>query len=165
MSFACRTDGAGFRAILRPYGFSKHPERPDTQGFSDELGVFNFAIEQAPLLINEFLDKKGLSPEDFDCLALHQANMMIMKQITKKTHFPKEKMLVSLVKFANTSSASLPLSFVKNYGEKHDDIILRSLICGYGVGLSWGVGNITVNEKDIYPLIETSEYFDDGLFE
>ena len=164
MSFACRTDGAGFKALLRPYGLAKHPEKQDDRGFSDELGVFNFAIDQPPRLINEFLEHKNLRPDEFDCIALHQANMMIMKQIIKKTRFSKEQMLVSLDKFANTSSTSIPLSFVKYYGDSNDNRILKSLICGYGVGLSWGVGNILMNVKDIYPLIETSEFFDDGLY-
>ena len=165
MVYASRTDGSGYKAILRPYGYAKHPERPDVEGIYDELGVFNFAIDEAPKLINELLQQEGITPEDFDCLALHQANMMIMKQITKRTKFDKEKMLISIDKFANTSAASIPLSFVKKYGEEQENKNLHSLICGYGVGLSWAAGIIDINVKDIYPLIETDEYFDDGLYE
>jgi 3-oxoacyl-[acyl-carrier-protein] synthase-3 len=149
---------------LRPYGYAKHPDRPDLEGIYDELGVFNFAIDEAPKLINELLQQEGTTPESFDCLALHQANMMIMKQIAKRTKFDKEKMLISIDKFANTSAASIPLSFVKKYGEVQDDKNLHSLICGYGVGLSWAAGIIDINVKNIFPLIETDEYFDDGLY-
>ena len=74
-------------------------------------------------------------------------------------------MLISIDRFANTSAASIPLSFVKKYGDEQADKILHSLICGYGVGLSWAAGIIDVNILDIYPLIETDEYFDDGLYE
>jgi 3-oxoacyl-[acyl-carrier-protein] synthase-3 len=162
---ASRTDGSGYKAILRPYGYAKHPDKPDTDGVFDEIGVFNFAIEQAPKLINELMQQEQTTPEDFDCLALHQANMMIMKQITKRTKFDKEKMLISIDKFANTSAASIPLSFVKKYGEEQEDKNLHSLICGYGVGLSWAAGIIDLNIKNIYPLIESDEYFDDGLYE
>ena len=161
---ASRTDGSGYKAILRPYGYAKHPDRLDTEGVFDEIGVFNFAIDQAPNLINELITQESTSPDDFDCLALHQANMMIMKQITKRTKFDKGKMLVSIDKFANTSAASIPLSFVKTYGEEHEDRNLHSLVCGYGVGLSWAAGIVDVNVKDIYPLIETDEFFDDGLY-
>ena len=164
MNFSCCTDGGGFKTLLRPYGHAKHPDKLDTEGVFDELGVFNFAIEKAPQLINDFLKIIKQSPDNFDCIALHQANMMIMKQIIKKTHFSKEQMIVSLDEFANTSSVSIPLAFVKKYGNHGRDQILKSLICGYGVGLSWGVGNIFVNIKDIYPIIKTSEYFDDGLY-
>lgn len=165
MVFASRTDGSGYKAILRPYGYAKHPDRPDTEGVFDEIGVFNFAINQAPMLINELIEQEGTSPEAFDCLALHQANMMIMKQITKRTKFDKEKLLVSIDRYANTSAASIPLSFVQKYGELKAGNNLHSLICGYGVGLSWAAGIIDVNVNDILPLIETDEYFDDGLYE
>lgn len=164
MTIASRTDGAGYKAILRPYGYCKHPERPDTEGVFDEIDVFNFAINEAPALINELLEAKGLTPEDFDCMALHQANMMIMKQIVRRTHFDKEKMLVSIDRYANTSAASIPLCFVKRYGESGIAERFRALICGYGVGLSWAAGDIMLDANDILPIIETDEYFDDGLF-
>ena len=76
-----------------------------------------------------------------------------------------EKMLVSIDRFANTSAASIPLSFVQKYGESNEEKTLHSLICGYGVGLSWAAGILDVDIKNIYPLIETDEYFDDGLYE
>lgn len=164
MTIASRTDGSGYRAILRPYGYSKHPERPDTEGIFDEIDVFNFAISEAPVLINEMLEAKGLTPDDFDCMALHQANMMIMKQIVRRTHFDKDKVIYSIDRYANTSAASIPLCFVKKYGEAAGHEAVRALICGYGVGLSWAAGDITLDAADVLPIIETDEYFDDGLF-
>lgn len=164
MTIASRTDGSGYKAILRPYGYSKHPERPDTEGVFDEIAVFNFAIDEAPTLINDLLTAKGLTPDDFNCMALHQANMMIMKQIVRRTHFDKEKMLVSIDRYANTSAASIPLCFVKKYGESTESDKLRALICGYGVGLSWAAGIINLDTRCVLPIIETDDYFDDGLF-
>lgn len=165
ISIASRTDGSSYRAILRPYGYSKHPERPDTQGVFDEIDVFNFAINHAPALINEMLEAKGLTPDDFDCMALHQANMMIMKQIVRRTHFDKDKVIYSIDRYANTSAASIPLCFVKKFGEDDSKQPQRALICGYGVGLSWAAGIITLEPQCVMPIIETDEYFDDGLFE
>lgn len=164
ITIASRTDGSGYRAILRPFGYSKHPERLDTEGIFDEIDVFNFAIREAPELINELLEYKGLMPDDFDCMALHQANMMIMKQIVRRTHFNKDKVLYSIDRYANTSAASIPLCFVKKYGASDNGEKLRTLICGYGVGLSWASGIITLDAQNVLPIIETDEYFDDGLF-
>ena len=164
ITIASRTDGSGYRAILRPYGYSKHPERPDAEGVFDEIDVFNFAINEAPALINELLEAKGLTPDNFDCMALHQANMMIMKQIVRRTHFDKDKVIYSIDRYANTSAASIPLCFVKKYGEAAGHQAVRALICGYGVGLSWAAGDITLDTADVLPIIETDEYYDDGLF-
>jgi 3-oxoacyl-[acyl-carrier-protein] synthase-3 len=164
MTIASRTDGSGYKAILRPYGYSKHPERPDSQGVFDEIDVFNFAINEAPALINELLETKNMTPDNFDCMALHQANMMIMKQIVRRTHFDKDKVIYSIDRYANTSAASIPLCFVKKYGEVDESQRLKALVCGYGVGLSWAAGIITLDAHDVLPIIETDEYFDDGLF-
>ena len=40
----------------------------------------------------------------------------------------------------------------------------KVLVCGYGIGLSWAVGSISVNTKDILPLVHFDDYYDDGLF-
>ena len=40
---------------------------------------------------------------------------------------------------------------------------LRFLMCGFGVGLSWGVCSAVVNTNDILPIIETDEVFAEGI--
>ena len=87
-----------------------------------------------------------------------------MKQITKKIGFDKDKMVVSIDQFANTSAASIPLCFVKKYGDEQTLKNLHSLICGFGVGLSWAAGFMDVNVESILPLVKTDEYFDDELY-
>ena len=165
MTIASKTMGSGFKALLRPYGAARHLDKPDTKAIDDGIAVFNFAIDEAPKLINEYLEMTNLTPDDFDCLALHQANMLIMKQIVKRIKMDKSKMLVSLDQFANTSCTSIPLCFTKEYGEDESDKKIHALICGFGVGLSLAAGNIMFTVKDVLPLIETDEYYDDGLFE
>ena len=162
IAIASRTDGSGFRTMWGVSG-SKHQDVDRSVSFNDEIGVFNFAIEQAPKLINEFMDYQGKTPFDFDVLALHQANMMIMKQIVKRTHFEKEKMLISIDKFANTSAASIPLCFVERYGNNNNAGTLNVLACGYGIGLSWAAASLKIDCKVIMPLIKTNYWFDDHL--
>ena len=40
---------------------------------------------------------------------------------------------------------------------------MKFLMCGFGVGLSWGVCSATINKKDIMPVIETDEIFEEGI--
>lgn len=163
MAFACKTDGSGFKYMLQPYGQSKHHVMRE-EGCHDEIATFNFAINEAPALINEFLKSRKESADDYDYIVLHQANMMIMKQIAKRTGFPKDKMIISIDKFANTSNGSIPTTIVHKLaeGERKD---LKLLVCGYGIGLSWSVGSFTINSGDILPLVHSDEFFDDGLFD
>lgn len=158
---ALMTDGAGYKALARPYGAWKHPlgsENPLT----DDIAVFNFTISEVPALLKEFMEKTKTKIDDFDSLVLHQANKMIMKQIAKKVKMPMEKVPISLDRFGNTSGASVPLTIVDRYGNENSGNTLSLLTSGYGVGLSWGVLSFTIKDTDILPLRISNDTYDDG---
>ena len=109
-----------------------------------------------------FTEKAGTSIEDYDAMALHQANMMIIKNVAKRTGMPMEKVPVCLDRFGNTSGASVPLSLVDRFGECDEDRDLFLLASGFGIGLSWGVVDFRINTRDILPLQFGGEYYQDG---
>ena len=160
-----KTDGAGFKAIISPYKGWRHPDVPDGEPRGtrmDDIAVFEFATEEATSQINEYMKVTKTTPDNYDCLVLHQANMMIMKRIAKKTGFSNEKNLVSINRFGNTSSSSIPISLVNTYGEDVRNETIKALCCGFGVGLSWSTVALNINICDILPLVHTNEYYDDG---
>ena len=164
--FSLNTDGNQYKAIFAPYGFWRNPDPPPGVGNSsqmDEIGVFNFATNQVPVQINEYMAKQNTTPDSYDCLVLHQANAMILKRIGKKTGFPLEKIPVSMRRFGNTSSSSIPLTLVDQYGDISDCKSVNALCCGFGVGLSWGTVGFSLNCCDILPLIHTEDYFVDDV--
>ena len=73
-----------------------------------------------------------------------------------------DQTLVSIDEFGNTSSASIPISLVKEYGDVNENKDIRALMCGFGVGLSWSTVDAYINVNDILPLVHTDESFDDG---
>ena len=159
------TDGSGYKAIINPYGGFRNPDRPAYETPStrmDEIMVFNFATSEAVDQINGFMKARGTCPDDYDCLVLHQANLMIMKRIGKKTGFPMDKVLISLNRFGNTSSSSIPITLVDKYGNLQEDRTINALCCGFGVGLSWSTIALPIHVRDIFPLVHTDEYFVDG---
>lgn len=159
------TDGSRFRAIIRPYDGWRNPEPPagETAGTRmDDVEVFNFACDEVPTLLRETMRISGYTVDDYDDLVLHQANLLILKQIAKHTGFSMRQTLVSLDAFGNTSSASIPVSLVKEYGDAEQTIKRHMLMCGFGVGLSWSTVDCFLNQEDILPLIHTDDYFQDG---
>ena len=61
-----------------------------------------------------------------------------------------DKTLISLDKFGNTSSSSVPISMVNKYGNDEKNKVIHTLMCGFGVGLSWSTIDCFVNTKDIF---------------
>lgn len=161
LSSAMMSDGTGHKALSTPYNAWKHPVGPESIP-SDDIAVFNFTINEVPALIQEYLEKVGTDVSSYDSLVLHQANMMIIKNIAKRVGIPMDKVPVSLDRYGNTSGASVPLTIVDKYGENSDNQEIRILTSGYGVGLSWGVMEIRINTSDILPLTYGDDHYEDG---
>ncbi len=162
IKIASCTDGSGYKAIMNPYGQWRHPDHSSDKKM-DDIAVFNFSIARAPEMINRYMSKEGKAPEDYDGLVLHQANRYILKQISKRTGFPFEKVGISIDSFGNTSSASIPITIIDMLGNETGSNTHRYLTCGFGVGLSWAAMELDIAPDDVLPLQHTDDSFDDGI--
>ena len=100
--------------------------------------VFKHAVKKLVSCIQFNLKKNKLKKEDIDWIIPHQANKRIMDMIAIKLGVPKSKLLVTVDQYANTSSASIPLTL--DYGLSNK-IIKRGQIIVFeaiGGGLTWG---------------------------
>ena len=158
---ALMSDGTGHKAISTPYNAWKHPVGPESIP-GDDIAVFNFAINEVPALLQDYLEKIGKRMDDYDDLILHQANMMIIKNIAKRVGVSMDKVPVSIDRFGNTSGASIPLTIVDKYGNCEEHKEIKMLTSGFGVGLSWGAMEIIINTDDILPLTFGTDQYDDG---
>ena len=159
-SSALMSDGTGYAALSIPYNAWKHPLGPEAIP-GDDIAVFNFTISEVPALLKAYMEQTGKNIESYDELVLHQANMMILKNIAKRVGMPMEKVPVCLDRFGNTSGCSVPLAIVDKYGESDEDREVELLTSSFGVGLSWGVVGFRIAVKDILPLTNGTDTFDD----
>jgi len=104
----------------------------------DGIDVFNFAIKKAPTSIFNVLNEAAISIEEVDYFFLHQANLFMNETIRKRIKVQKEKMPNSIQNFGNTNGASIPLTIVQAYLEFDEFKEFSVVMCGFGVGLSWG---------------------------
>ena len=158
---ALMSDGNGFKALGMPYNAWKHPVGPESIP-GDDIAVFNFTINEVPALLKAYMEKTETVIDDYDDLVLHQANMMVLKNIAKRVGMPMVKVPVCLDRFGNTSGCSVPLAIVDKYGEFPEEKEVNLLTSSFGVGLSWGVVGFKINTKDILPLTVSHDTFDDG---
>ena len=58
---------------------------------------------------------------------------------------PLERVPIGLKDFGNTTSASIPLTIVSARSEEYRSKKQRSMVCGFGTGLSWGAAYFETN--------------------
>ena len=82
--------------------------------------------------------------------------------IVKKLKLNPNRVPYSLNDFANTSSASIPLTIVTRLKDACGETEKRFICCGFGIGLSWGTVSFTLTPKCIISdLVEVDEDGDD----
>ena len=171
-----KTDGTGYKAIIAPAGGFRNlnattedfvwPDGNTRNLYNTTMqgeDVFAFTISAVPRTVKEFFAKTETTVDDYDCLAFHQANKFISQMLCKKLKVAPEKMPLCLDRFGNPSAPAIPMVMCDAYGQDNEDKVLNILMCGFGVGLSWGVCAAKVNVKDILPIIETDEVFEEGI--
>lgn len=100
--------------------------------------VFKFATRVLVSSARKLLDECGVSIEDVDLYVPHQANVRIIDHAVHRLGVPKERVVVNVDRYANTSSASIPLALgeaVEGGRVGEGDTVLMT---GMGAGLTWG---------------------------
>lgn len=98
--------------------------------------TFKFAVKQIVSDLKLIAEQAGVTPEQFDYIVPHQANLRIIDLAARRLGIPIEKFVVNLDRFGNTSSASVPISFdelARSGKLKKGDLIA---MCAFGGGLS-----------------------------
>ncbi len=162
LSFNLQTDGAGYEAIIVPHSGFRYPitrksfdfkkyakgvHRHQLQVALNGIDVFNFSLREVSPNIMKLLARKDRSVEEFDYYIFHQANKLILDTIRRKLKLDKTKVPISLDRYGNTSSASIPLTIVTELQNEISDKHLKMIWSGFGVGLSWG--SVIVETKKI----------------
>lgn len=169
MYFNLNSDGSGKNAIIIEHGHSRHPYSPESDIISEvEPGVkrakkhlalngqdiFTFALKEVPPNVKETLAFANKTIPDIDFFVMHQANKLINETIRKKLGIDKEKYPYSIELFGNTSSASIPLTLCLGLKDKLLKESLNLLLCGFGVGLSWGTAILKTDQLKAAEIIE-----------
>jgi 3-oxoacyl-[acyl-carrier-protein] synthase-3 len=134
-----KAKGEGGKYLVMPGGGSRDPENRNGRFIRmDGKEVFKFAVKALEESVEAVLKKAGLALDDLDLLIPHQANLRIIEHVMKKFNLPEKKVYVNLMKYGNTSAASIPLALDEALKEgriKDGEIIVLS---GFGAGLTCG---------------------------
>ena len=152
--FVLGTDGIGVKNLIIPEGafacsdLSKDERLKDKKSdclFMDGGEIFNFTLRSVPLLLNELIDYSESSVGNYDAFLFHQANLFMIKHLSKKSKLPFEKVPTNIQEYGNTSSASIPLLMTTRLRDSLKNGPMKLAMLGFGVGYSWGACSIETN--------------------
>jgi 3-oxoacyl-[acyl-carrier-protein] synthase-3 len=144
LGFELGADGSGGPQLYLPAGGSRTPASAETvaerQHFVQMNGreVFKFATRVLVSSAEKVLAECGRSVDEVDVYIPHQANIRIIDHAAAKLGIPKEKIVVNVERYGNTSSGSIPLALAdaQAEGRLHEGALV--LMTGMGAGLTWG---------------------------
>jgi 3-oxoacyl-[acyl-carrier-protein] synthase-3 len=137
-----RSDGAGREFLQATYGGSSYPMTQEafSEGkhyvFQDGKTVFKNAVFNMADVAVKILERNNLSKNDISWLAAHQANKRIIDATANRIELDKDKVMMNIEKYGNTTSATLPLLLhdYESQLKKGDNIIFAA----FGGGFTWG---------------------------
>jgi 3-oxoacyl-[acyl-carrier-protein] synthase-3 len=150
---ACGTSGRSFETFIIPAGGCRRPRSDETRiEYTDESGnirsaenihmagrkLMDFMTTTIPQHVQDFLRSNELGTDDIDLYVFHQASAVVLDSLRLALELDPERVYMNLRDIGNTVSASIPIAIRDAQAEGRLTKGDRVLLCGFGVGLSWG---------------------------
>ena len=107
--------------------------------------TFKIAVKTLTSDVKKIMEKNNYTNEDIDLFVPHQANYRIIKAVGDALKFKDEQKVLTVEKYGNTSSASIPMAmnecFENGRMKKGQTILLDA----FGGGATWGSALIKFN--------------------
>jgi 3-oxoacyl-[acyl-carrier-protein] synthase-3 len=140
--FILHSDGSGREFLVQPAGGSLNPASIETvenrQHYVKQEGqsVFKFAVTNMADVSAKIMEKNNLTSDDVQWLVPHQANLRIIDATANRMGLSKEKVMINIEKYGNTTAGTLPLCLwdYEKQLKKGDTLILSA----FGGGFTWG---------------------------
>jgi 3-oxoacyl-[acyl-carrier-protein] synthase-3 len=139
LGFDLGADGSGGPDLDFPGSGSRAMVNGETSALHmNGREVFKFATRILESSASALLETCGCTVDDVDVYVPHQANIRIIDHAVKKLGFPRDKVVVNVDRFGNTSSGSIPLALAEATQDGRVQPGKLVLMTGMGAGLTWG---------------------------
>lgn len=109
----------------------------DTLWDFDGQEIFKRAVHGMSQASESALQRAGLSVGDVELVIPHQANLRIIEFVAKRVGVPMEKVFVTVQRYGNMSSATVPVALVEALEEGRVKPGAVLLTPAFGGGLTW----------------------------
>lgn len=144
MDFILRMDGAGEVHLHQKAGGSLRPPSLETVTnrehyvYQEGQAVFKAAVKGMADVSYEIMERNHLTADDVAWLIPHQANLRIIDATAERMGLSKEKVMVNIDRYGNTTAGTIPICLSELYQQrkikKGDYLVLSS----FGAGYTWG---------------------------
>ena len=110
----------------------------------DMMGILGFVNSKLPSHIRKILERNQLTLDDIDAFVWHQGGKVLLDSLSRRLRVDPEKVIQNLREMGNTSSSSIPIAMKDAMDCGKISCGDKVLLCGFGVGLSWGSAIIEV---------------------
>lgn len=156
-TFVFGTDGSGADTLISGKGGFRDPEdvipprhrhRWKSDLYMDGPSLINFTVSAIPGVIQQILERAGLTLDEIELLLMHQATYKMLSMLQQRIGVAPERLPIRLSEYGNTVSSTIPILIqgLRESGELTE--AMQTILMGFGVGWSWA-GCLW---KDIYQL-------------
>ncbi len=117
---------------------------PREQSFIQMKGneTFKLAVKTLTSDVQKIMEKNNYTNSDIDLFIPHQANYRIIKAVGDALNFEESQKVLTIEKYGNTSSASIPMAINECYEDGRLTYGKTILLDAFGGGLTWGANLI-----------------------
>ena len=137
----CSADGSLKDLLLTPGIQSGEAQFMQMKGNE----TFKIAVRTLTSDVKKIMEKNNYKNEDIDLFVPHQANYRIIKAVGDALKFEDEQKVVTVEKYGNTSSASIPMAINDCFENGRLTNGKTMLLDAFGGGLTWGSAIIKFN--------------------
>jgi 3-oxoacyl-[acyl-carrier-protein] synthase-3 len=137
-----KIDGSGRNFLYQKAGGSQYPPTHETIDarehfvYQDGKTVYKFAVTGMADVSAQIMERNNLTADDIAWLVPHQANLRIIDATAERMGLGKDKVMINIDHFGNTTNGTLPLllwEWEKKL-KKGDNLVLAA----FGGGFTWG---------------------------
>ncbi len=140
----CSADGSMKDFLLTPAVQSSEASFMQMKGNE----TFKVAVRTLTSDVKKIMENNSYKNEDIDLFIPHQANYRIIKAVGDALDFKDEQKVLTVGKYGNTSSASIPMAINDCYESGRLKGGQTMLLDAFGGGLTWGSAIVKFNSKD-----------------
>ena len=137
-------DGVGKEYLYMKAGGSAMPPSHETVDkklhyiYQDGKAVYKVAVIGMAEVSYEMMQKHNLSGDDIKYLVPHQANLRIIDATAQRMGIGREKIMINIDRYGNTTAATIPLCLTEYYRNRKIKKGDKLILAAFGAGWTWG---------------------------